>query len=445
MKRRLVAIVGLDMELDQLEVAAAIEQESALSQNCWHAARLFSRCRRMSGTEAVCESWIGQVKCIGNARDGRSTTSAIERIYLRSAGMRADGSDDAFVRLLVKSLLTADDVPHRNRLRALKESKVLKSFRGRALGPLMQGAIAKQAEVQQPMGAGRAATAHERRHRRMHEPCALEPALLDLFNRSVKQGRVVMPLGVSNRKQWDDLLSMPSMTPRVLPPRGSSDFSAIDALPNRNTALLSVAAGGSTGSGASVEPMATPMPAAGASPELSSDGTGSESSSESDSDGTGSKSSSCDSNSSGSLCKTNKHNRAMQKLTCTSMPSLSSVTSLTAFAVNDVIDVIVVICFVVIFVWCLCCACVIWRIAVEFSMGCCCFHFLLARISCGHLLLLSFTVVACCCHLPWLLLFFVSAILCCAAREITHKLSKDVVFFVGVADCKRAVIDGICR
>ena len=49
---------------------------------------------------------------------------------------------------------------------------------------------------------------------------------------------------------------------------------------------------------------------------------------------------------------------------------------------------------------------------------------LLARVGAVFI----FTVVVCCCHLPWLLLFSVSAIVCCAPEEIAKKVSKDVIF-----------------
>ena len=98
--------------LDERRLAADLEQNPLFSQGCWHCARLFHRCRRLTGTV---ESWVGEVKRLWDPVQGGAAATLANRLFLRVCGIRGDFSDDCFVDALVSQMLPSGAFPRREK------------------------------------------------------------------------------------------------------------------------------------------------------------------------------------------------------------------------------------------------------------------------------------------------------------------------------------------
>ena len=101
---RLVRVVRVKREWDQCEIAADLEQSRYFADGCYHVNSLFCLSRRFGSTEAACERWIGGLKYLFHPVQGPTTTTLVQRLRARVAGVRGNGADEAFVQLLAQEL-----------------------------------------------------------------------------------------------------------------------------------------------------------------------------------------------------------------------------------------------------------------------------------------------------------------------------------------------------
>ena len=88
LRGRVVRILQARLRMDLRAIAASLEQDKRFSDGCWHCNRLFHRCRRLLGTEAPCESWIGYMKHMYSDVQGPTVTTLARRVRLGLAGVR---------------------------------------------------------------------------------------------------------------------------------------------------------------------------------------------------------------------------------------------------------------------------------------------------------------------------------------------------------------------
>ena len=188
--------------LDERRLAADLEQNPLFSQGCWHCARLFHRCRRLTGTEAPVESWVGEVKRLWDPVQGGAAATLANRLFLRVCGIRGDFSDDCFVDALVSQMLPSGAFPRREKeARALdareegnaqRTARLLWTVHGHTTGTLLEEPV-----------LGRAGRDQILEDREKYAPTALEKATEDWLNKCQKNGRFCLPLTASTLRQWE--------------------------------------------------------------------------------------------------------------------------------------------------------------------------------------------------------------------------------------------------
>ena len=203
-KKRLVIVCSVIREINQQAVAAALEQDSAFAEHCWHINTVFARCRRIMNTEAPCERWVGALKYLYNPIHGSTTTTLTKRLRARLAGLRSDGGDEGFIQHLAESLHAASS--HRD-----THGRVLSTLRAQATARASKGAysaicaLASAAAPAAVFGSGRRGRAAAF-SRRPCEPIVLasQDALLLTRAQNAHGQGVTLPLFASTRRQWEN-------------------------------------------------------------------------------------------------------------------------------------------------------------------------------------------------------------------------------------------------
>ena len=100
LRGRLVHVVRVKWKWGQCEIAIDLEQSRYFADGCYHVNSLFCLSRRFGSTEAACERWIGGLKYL----QGPTTTTLVQRLRARVAGVQGNGAHEDFVQLLAQEL-----------------------------------------------------------------------------------------------------------------------------------------------------------------------------------------------------------------------------------------------------------------------------------------------------------------------------------------------------
>ena len=102
---RLVAALGEVRALDQNAICATLETNKnwVRRNQMWHVVNMLHRSRHLGGNETPGERWTGVLKCFWNPVLGPCTRTIVNRVKLRLAGVRGDGMDEDFVRMVAAS------------------------------------------------------------------------------------------------------------------------------------------------------------------------------------------------------------------------------------------------------------------------------------------------------------------------------------------------------
>ena len=141
--------------VDQQRLAASLEQCADFARGCYYVNDWFCRCRRVGSTEAPCERWVGCLKYLYNPITGPTTTTLTERCRMRLAGVRGDGSDEAFVHMLSAKMHAESKTRRANKTLSRYKQAASASSAGTARG-FMAGALqAASASSVAVVGTGR--------------------------------------------------------------------------------------------------------------------------------------------------------------------------------------------------------------------------------------------------------------------------------------------------
>jgi hypothetical protein len=206
--RRIVFIVGAITSWNQIEMTASLEQNKCFAHKAYHVHRSFCFARRSSGKSSCCERWVGILKYLYKTHIGQSTTTLVQCARLRAAGVRADGSDDKFIRDVATSLHpermrnTTTLANHLNRTRARAPADKLSVLIDQ--GDVLNAAPNKSTDIPH----GRRFRPHVRAVRSLYEPRQLPDDDTAFLKKSSRSGVATMPLLASTRAQWEHDLTL---------------------------------------------------------------------------------------------------------------------------------------------------------------------------------------------------------------------------------------------
>ena len=206
-----VWIVTCIHSLDQKRVAASLEQCADFAAGCYCINSWFCRCRRVGSTESPCERWVGCLKYLYNSITGPTTTTLTQRTTMRLAGIRGDGTDEAFVQALAAKMHEQSKTRAASKVLGHYAQAASASAAGSARG-FMADAVGAMSTVA-VVGTGRHGAAAVRNDRPCEQvPLAKEDvAFLEKVAKSAEKNfanAVTLPLFAYNKKQWGKDLDM---------------------------------------------------------------------------------------------------------------------------------------------------------------------------------------------------------------------------------------------
>ncbi len=115
--RRLVVVDTVEYVPHARRVASSLEGERQFSEGCWHALRLFHRTRRTGACSQRAEGLGSVLAALWDPVQGLNSGALVERLMLKAADFRGDGSDDFLVRAVARCVKGS---PHCTSGRALR-------------------------------------------------------------------------------------------------------------------------------------------------------------------------------------------------------------------------------------------------------------------------------------------------------------------------------------
>jgi hypothetical protein len=103
--RRLVVVDAVALSPSAPRMSSCMENDRRFSTRCWHAMRVWHRARRLGISEAKAESLGSNLISIWDPVQGLSSGALIDRLQLKSSGLRGDGSDDGITRTVARAIV----------------------------------------------------------------------------------------------------------------------------------------------------------------------------------------------------------------------------------------------------------------------------------------------------------------------------------------------------
>ncbi len=247
LRGRVVRVVAEKREWDQLEITASLEQDSFFATGCYYVNALFCLSRRFGSTEAPCERWIGGLKYLYHPVQGPTTTTLVQRLRARAAGVRGNGADEDFIERLAHELSHAQVPSASARPSALQtfQATARRSLEAQAPWMLRLG----RQQCTDAASQGKPYKELERsakEARSVHEPRCLEEADRRLLCAERDRGMARMPLFAATRRQWDEDRSLPQWdlgrSRRALAARGPTQPQVVAAAASQAQPVVAAAA-----------------------------------------------------------------------------------------------------------------------------------------------------------------------------------------------------------
>ena len=108
MKKKLVRVVAVNEAWDTRSVAATLQHESFFAKDAYYVNAMFALIVRLGNTSSACERWGHELKLLWDPESTQTTSGLIHRLHGRLAGLRGNGTDEAFLDVVAASMLRLD-------------------------------------------------------------------------------------------------------------------------------------------------------------------------------------------------------------------------------------------------------------------------------------------------------------------------------------------------
>ena len=102
LRKKLVRAVALQTRWDTRAVAASLQHEARFAKPAYYINAMFALVVRFGNTSSPCERWAHELKLLWDPQRTQPASTLIHRLHGRVAGLRGDGTDEAFLHAVQK-------------------------------------------------------------------------------------------------------------------------------------------------------------------------------------------------------------------------------------------------------------------------------------------------------------------------------------------------------